>query len=247
MVKSYDLLISDLVLIFVIWSCCWLSATWTWHRCDLKRLGLPSMWFTSSESYADLSLWWGHLKACATKGNCMQPAMWLGDTRGCSGFITQKGMSLGGRHSKHDFSSLVLLGRCWKFFQEPGQSLLLNMSYLIGQQGLPRGNGSVLTLCWRLVAKNQGVERCGFRTAFLPKSRHGRPGMHANCDDPCVMQNSIMHDQGNFGMVRGRWCAKLFDKSMGDMVEMAYQINIQDESVVWRYIKLHFSPVAMMC
>ena len=105
-------------------------------------------------------------------------------------------MSLGGRHSKHDFSSLVLLGHCWKFFQEPGQLLLLNMSYSIGQQGLPRGNGSVLTLCWRLVAKNHGVERCGFRTAFLHKSRHARPGMHANCDDPCVMQNSIMYDQG---------------------------------------------------
>lgn len=55
-VKSYALLISDL-LIIDIWSC-WISATWTWHRCDLKRLGLPSMWFTSSESYADLSLWW---------------------------------------------------------------------------------------------------------------------------------------------------------------------------------------------
>lgn len=109
-VKSYALLISDL-LIFDIWSCCWISATWT------TRLGLPSMWFTSSESYADLSLWWGHLKACATKGNCMQPAMWLGDTRGCSGFITQKGMSLGGRHSKHDFSSLVLLDTAGSFFK----------------------------------------------------------------------------------------------------------------------------------
>lgn len=114
---------------------------------------------------------------------------------------------------------------CWKFFQEPGQLLLLNMPCLIGQQGLPRGNGSVLTLCWRLVAKNHGVERCGFRTAFLHKSRHARPGMHANCDDPCVMQNSIMYDQGNFGMVRRRWCAKLFDKSMGDMVAMGYQIH----------------------
>ena len=161
------------------------------------------MWFTSSESYADLSLWWGHLKACATKGNCMQPAMSLGDARRYSGFIMQKGMSLGGRHSTHDLSIPVLLGHCWKFFQEPGQ--LLFRTHMIGQQGLPRGNGSVLTLCWRLVTKNTASKDVAsdFRTAFLHKSCHARPGMHANCDDPCVMQNSIMYDQGNFGMLRG--------------------------------------------
>ena len=81
---------------------------------NFSNIALAKMWFKKVEISQHVI----HFKPClcrfvtlvgtletfATIGNCIQPAMWIGDTRWYSGFMMQEGMSFG-RHRKLDLWS----------------------------------------------------------------------------------------------------------------------------------------------
>ena len=116
----------------------------------------------------------------------------------------QKGMSLDRRHRKIDLRSPVLVGHCWESCLRTStavafENVLLDMPTRSSQRKWLCSHSLLETYCEKAALKDVASE-LPFST--MPTAR---PGMHANCDDPCVMQNSTMSDMGKFlGMVRGQ-------------------------------------------